>query len=96
MLQYIADEEPVTKKRLISHARQSKKDSNETPPRRGSRSRRKPQIGEYRLLDTHILAPLEDREYIEIDDVGRSKEVTITNGGRNTLRVFDYLLHDLE
>lgn len=94
MLQYIADEEPIAKKMLIRRARQVVGRFKRNAEEKGIQVTDDPHMGEYRLLDTHILDPLEDRECIEISEVGRSKEVTITSEGRNTVRAFDYLLND--
>lgn len=47
---------------------------------------------EYRLLDSHVLDPLVENGYVEIDAEGRSKWVRITERGENTARAFGYLL----
>jgi len=49
---------------------------------------------EYRLLDSHVLGPLSDNGYVELEDVGRSTRVSLTESGRNTLRAFRYLIED--
>lgn len=92
MLQYIAVEQPITKKRLIRHARQVVDRFRRNAEEKSIQIDDDPYMGEYRLLDTHILDPLVERECIEITEVGRSKEITITEEGQNTLRAFDYLL----
>jgi hypothetical protein len=92
ILQYIAKEEPISKKQLIRRARQTIDRFKRNAEKKGIDTEDDPYMGEYRLLDTHILDPLLDRECIEITEVGRSKEVAITNEGQNTLRAFDYLL----
>lgn len=51
---------------------------------------------EYRLLDSHITKPLVQRGYIEIEIVGRSKRLSLTEAGENTLRAFSYRLDALE
>lgn len=94
MLQYIIDEQPITKKQLIRHARQVVDRFRRNADQKGIHRDDDPYMGEYRLLDTHILDPLIERECIEITEVGRSKEITVTDEGRNTLRAFDYLLVD--
>jgi hypothetical protein len=93
MLQYIADEAPVTKKQLIRRARQVVDRFERNAAEKGIQVDDDPHMGEYRLLDTHILAPLEERECIEVNEVGRSKEVAVTEEGRDTLRAFEYLLN---
>lgn len=95
MLAYIeSQEERVTKKELIRQARlvvdRFKRNAEDKDIQPGDA----PYMGEYRLLDTHILDPLAERDCVEITEVGRSKEVTITVEGQNTLRAFEYLLHD--
>jgi chromosome segregation and condensation protein ScpB len=94
MLQYIADEQPITKKQLIRHARQVVDRFGRNAEKKDIQIDDDPHMGEYRLLDTHILDPLVERECIETTEVGRSKEITTTEEGHNTLRAFDYLLDD--
>ena len=48
--------------------------------------------GKYRLLDSHILNTLQESEYVEIEEVGRKKYVSLTEEGQNTLRAFNYLV----
>lgn len=91
MLAYIAEEGAVTKKRLIRRARQLVERFQRNAEEKDIEVDDDPQMGEYRLLDTHVLDPLENRECIEVTEVGRSKEVSITSEGRNTLRAFEYL-----
>ncbi|AQL42117.1 hypothetical protein BV210_05045 [Halorientalis sp. IM1011] len=50
--------------------------------------------GYYRRLDSHILDPLVEHEYIEIESVGRTKRVVPTEIGRRTARAFSYLLRE--
>ncbi|WP_123537266.1 HFX_2341 family transcriptional regulator domain-containing protein [Halosimplex salinum] len=49
---------------------------------------------EYRLLDSHVLGPLEGNGYVALEEVGRSTRVSLTESGRNTLRAFRYLVED--
>jgi hypothetical protein len=51
---------------------------------------------EYRLLDSHVLDPLEANGYVALEAVGRSTRVSLTESGRNTLRAFRYLLETAE
>ncbi|MHB9288806.1 DUF6293 family protein [Halobacteriales archaeon Cl-PHB] len=92
ILQYIAANEPVRKKQLIRQARQTVDRFERNARKKDIQVTQDPHMGEYRLLDNHILEPLSERECIEITEVGRSKEVSITEEGKNTLRAFDYLL----
>lgn len=93
ILRHIAENQPVTKKELIKYARQELSRFRDNANKKNiDIEEDDPEVGEYKLLDTHILKPLENREAISIRDVGRSKEVEITPQGENTLRGFDYLL----
>jgi len=47
---------------------------------------------EYRLLDSHVLDPLEDNGYVTVRERGRSKLVELTEAGEDTLRAFRYLV----
>lgn len=49
---------------------------------------------QYRLLDSHVLTPLEETGYVQITERGRSKRVELTAAGRNTLRAFRYLIEE--
>ena len=51
--------------------------------------------GKYRLLDPHILDALQENEYVEIEEIGRKKYVSVTEEGRNTLRAFNYLVDEV-
>jgi hypothetical protein len=48
--------------------------------------------GKFRRLDAHVISPLSERGYVEIEQVGTQKRVFLTEDGRNTLRAFEYLL----
>ena len=48
--------------------------------------------GYYRLLETHVVRPLSERNYVTIEQVGRQKYVSLTAEGKNTLRAFEHLL----
>ena len=50
--------------------------------------------GKYRRLDSHVVGPLEERGYIALEEVGRTKRVSLTERGADTLRAFRYLLAD--
>lgn len=84
IIQYIAAEQAVTKKQLIRHARQVVDRFKRNAEEKGIQIDDDPYMGEYRLLDTHILDPLVERACIDITEVGRSKEITITEDGQNT------------
>lgn len=48
--------------------------------------------GYYRLLDRHVIKPLQGQEYIETEKVGRKKYVSLSDGGQNVLRAFKYIV----
>lgn len=48
--------------------------------------------GKFRRLDTHVIAPLEERGFLVVTQVGVQKRVFLTDDGRNTLRAFRYLI----
>lgn len=48
--------------------------------------------GRYRLVNRHVVEPLEARGYVDIDQIGRRSVVTLTAAGRNTLHAFRYLV----
>lgn len=47
--------------------------------------------GYYRLLDTHVVAPAREKGYVTVEQVGRTKFVSLTPDGENTLRAFRHL-----
>ncbi|NHN61455.1 MULTISPECIES: DUF6293 family protein [Halorussus] len=47
--------------------------------------------GLYRLLDRHVVDPLESKGYVETAKVGRRKYLSLTEAGRNTLRAYRHL-----
>ncbi|MCU4743632.1 DUF6293 family protein [Natronoglomus mannanivorans] len=85
VLAHVAEHEPVTKKRLIAFA------EDETLPfiadYEGAGEK-----GKYRLLERHVVDPLSERGYVAVEDVGRTKRLSVTDSGRNTLRAFSYVL----
>ena len=85
VLDYIAEHEKTTKKSVIELGEEVNlpfiADYESTEPK-----------GKYRLLDSRILQPLVENEYIEVEAVGRTKRISITENGRNTLQAFQYLL----
>ncbi|AGB36703.1 HFX_2341 family transcriptional regulator domain-containing protein [Natronococcus occultus] len=52
--------------------------------------------GYYRLLDRHVVKPLQEKEYLEIEKIGRKKYVTLTEDGENALRAFRYAVDRIE
>lgn len=50
--------------------------------------------GYYRLLDRHVLDPLADRGYVEFEQVGRRKFVSLTPDGENALQAFGHFVEE--
>jgi hypothetical protein len=48
--------------------------------------------GKFRRLDAHVVSPLTEKGYVEIEEVGTQKRVFLTDDGRHTLRAFRYVL----
>ncbi|USZ73083.1 DUF6293 family protein [Natronosalvus halobius] len=48
--------------------------------------------GAFRVLDTHVLDPLETDGYVEIEAVGRRRVITLTDQGENAYRAFRHKL----
>ncbi|MFD1570607.1 DUF6293 family protein [Halorubrum laminariae] len=48
----------------------------------------------YRALETHVLSPLRDRGYVELEDVGRSDTVRLTETGRRVYFAFQHKLDE--
>ena len=44
----------------------------------------------YRALETHVLSPLRERNYVELEDVGRSDTVRLTETGRRVFFAFEH------
>lgn len=81
MLAYLAENDGATKKELIEVAQR-----RELPFIAESES--KSDEGRYRLLETHIIDPLEDDDCIRVEKVGREKHVFLEEKGRDVLRTF--------
>lgn len=89
MLAYIAEEGPVSKKRLIEYA-----ESRDLPfiaDYQGGDLK-----GKYRKLDAAILDPLVEDGSVSLDQQGRRKVAYITANGENTLRGFRYMIEKNE
>ena len=81
MLEYLREQNGATKKELIQHARDEKlsfivNTSSKTDE------------GLYRLLETHIIKPLREQNYIHVEKDGRKKRVYLDEHGRDALRIF--------
>ncbi|MFC7074689.1 DUF6293 family protein [Halovenus rubra] len=83
ILAYVADRDHVTKKELIRYAEdQSLPFIAETEA--------KTDEGKYRLLETHIIDPLEEDGYVDITKSGREKHVVVTDRGQDLLDIAPY------
>lgn len=89
VLEYVAEHEPVSKKRLIAFGEDRALPFIADYDGEGEK-------GKYRRLERHVVDPLADRGYLTVEDVGRTKRVSTTERGRNTLRAFSYLLESDE
>ena len=85
MLEYIADEGPVSKQELIEYA-----EENNLPFIAGYEAG--DPKGKYRKLDSVIIEPLSEDGSIFVTEQGRKKMVRITESGENTLHAFGYML----
>ena len=50
--------------------------------------------GAFRLLDTHIVKPLEADDYVTVEKVGRRRIVELTDQGENAYRAFRHKLEE--
>lgn len=81
---------PLKKKDLIEYARDrtlSFMADRRPPEDRGGEDK-----GAFRVLDTHILEPLEADGYVTIESVGRRRVVELTEQGENAYRAFKHKL----
>jgi hypothetical protein len=85
VLEYLDEQGEVTKKQLIEFGEE------QGLPFLADRSTSGNQA-KYRLLETHIIDPLEEDGYVQIRQVGRQKRVSLTSAGKNARRAFEYLL----
>ena len=89
VLEYIRDNEPVTKQDLIDYGKQE-----EIPfiARYDTDDVRNPDRGYYRRLNTQIITPLRERGFINVEKHSKYQYVSITESGENQLQAFRYLL----
>ena len=85
VLEYLAETDSATKKQVIAFSEESGLDF--------LAGREDADVkGKYRLLDSHVVRPLESHGYVDVDTRGRTRRLSITAEGRDTLRAFRYLL----
>ncbi|SDJ97073.1 HFX_2341 family transcriptional regulator domain-containing protein [Natronorubrum texcoconense] len=85
---------PPKKKDLIEYARDrnlSFMADRRPPAERGGEDK-----GAFRVLDTHVLDPLEADGYVTIESVGRRRVVELTEQGANAYRAFKHKLADAD
>ena len=81
ILGFLHGNDGVTKKELIEHAEEA-----ELPFIMNTEA--KSDEGRYRVLDSHIITPLTENEYIVVEKAGREKQVSITQRGIDALAAF--------
>ncbi|OIB56178.1 DUF6293 family protein [Natrialba sp. SSL1] len=81
ILSYLAEEDGATKKELIAFSKSREFDfivNSETTS----------QEGLYRLLETHIIDPLQSESFITVEKDGRTKRVYLADRGNEALQIF--------
>lgn len=88
VLDYIAQNEPVTKQDIIGFGKRE-----ELPfiARYDVDGVQNPNRGYYRRLDSQIITPMVERGYIDVEKHSKYRYVSTTQSGRNTLQAFRYL-----
>jgi len=81
ILAHLRDNGGATKKELITYARE-----HELAFIANSES--KSQEGLYRLLETNVIGPLTEQDYVRVEKDGRTKRVYLDTRGQEALRVF--------
>jgi hypothetical protein len=96
VMEYIYRNGPVTKKELIEFGQ-----GNGKSIPAGTSAEGLPFITDheadsdrarYRLLETHVLEPLDEKGFIQSKEVGRRTDVDLTEEGENTLSAFRHLI----
>ena len=89
ILAHLHGKESATKKELIQFA-----EREELPFIANTEA--KSDEGRYRLLETHIIDPLTEDDYVSVEKVGRKKEVSIEQRGIDALAAFPLDTETLE
>ena len=87
VLQQLREDGPLSKKALIAVGREY-----DLPFVRHLDDDGDSMRGEYRRLESHIIEPLLEDGYIEIEEAGQRRLAHITEKGDNTLEAFEYLI----
>lgn len=90
VLKYINENGPLTKQDLIAFGKEQELPFISRYDHEGVKN---PDRGFYRRLNSQIISPLFDRDFIEVEKHSKYQYVTITETGSNQLRAFHYLLH---
>lgn len=89
-LEHIVDKGPVAKKRLIEHGENTELPFVAYYDASGVKDEVR---GKYRRLQSQIIEPLLEQEYITIQERGRHQFVEATESGKNTVEAFHYLIN---
>ncbi|TQQ83307.1 hypothetical protein EGH24_00440 [Halonotius terrestris] len=89
ILAFLHGKDGVTKKELIQYT-----ESQSLPFIANTES--KSEEGRYKLLESHIITPLTDGEYISVEKVGREKQVFLEDRGVDALAAFPLEADTLE
>jgi hypothetical protein len=81
ILGFLHGKDGVTKKELIQYA-----EAQELPFIATTESKSKE--GRYRLLESHVINPLTENEYISVEKIGREKQVFLEDRGVDALAAF--------
>jgi len=81
ILGYLYGKDGVTKKDLINYA-----EAEQLPFIANTEA--ESDEGRYRLLESHIVDPLTEKEYVSVEKAGRKKEVHLEERGANALAAF--------
>ncbi|QAU13013.1 hypothetical protein EKH57_09925 [Halorubrum sp. BOL3-1] len=91
VLAHVEREQPVTKGELIDYGRREGLPFVERYDTEGVRN---PERGYYRRLNAHVVDPLTDRGFVEVEEHSKYQYVSVTESGSNHLRAFRYLIGD--
>lgn len=95
VMEYIASEDPVDRAALIRFGHEHDLGfvvDAETPALEDG----EPTKAGYMRLKSRITDPLEDQDYITVEEVGREDRITLTDRGANILRAFRHVIEASE
>lgn len=91
VLAHVEREQPVTKGDLIEYGRREGLPFVERYDAEGVQN---PERGYYRRLNAHVVDPLAERGFVEVEAHSKYQYLSVTESGSNHLRAFRYLLRD--